>query len=167
MSASAERSYGRGAAILSVGIGVTGLVTFAYFSLASHALPEDEYGRKVRTIARSWGHIVTGRMFGPTRPLYLMELISHRVLRYASGFLHVGLLATSIALVAEGWIYQAALAAQALWLALAAAGKLKLRVPGAGIAYYYLLMSIATMVALARYLREGAPMMWEKAEGTR
>ena len=39
------RSYGRGAAVLSVGIGVTGLVTFGYFSLASHALPENEYGR--------------------------------------------------------------------------------------------------------------------------
>ena len=38
-------SYGRGAAILSVGIGATGLITFAYFSLASHVLPEDEYGR--------------------------------------------------------------------------------------------------------------------------
>ena len=28
-----------------MGIGATGLITFAYFSLASHALPEDEYGR--------------------------------------------------------------------------------------------------------------------------
>ena len=36
--------YGRGAAILSVGIGVTGLVTYAYFSLASYALSPDEYG---------------------------------------------------------------------------------------------------------------------------
>ena len=35
------------------------------------------------------------------------------------------LLVTSIALVGEGWVYQAALAAQALWLALAAAGKLQ------------------------------------------
>jgi O-antigen/teichoic acid export membrane protein len=42
---SGPRSYGRGAAVLSVGIGVTGLVTYAYFSLASHSLPDDEYGR--------------------------------------------------------------------------------------------------------------------------
>jgi hypothetical protein len=79
----------------------------------------------------------------------------------------VALLATSIALVGEGWPYAAALAAQAAWLALAAAGKLKLPVPGAALAYYYLLMSWATVVALGRYLREGAPLMWEKAEGTR
>jgi O-antigen/teichoic acid export membrane protein len=38
------RSYGRGAAVLSVGIGVTGLITFGYFALASHSLPEGEYG---------------------------------------------------------------------------------------------------------------------------
>ena len=35
---SGPRSYGRGAAVLSVGIGVTGLVTYTYFSLASHLL---------------------------------------------------------------------------------------------------------------------------------
>src|SRR3954454_11489033 len=42
--APATGGYGRGAAVLSVGIGVTGLITFAYFALASHSLPEDEYG---------------------------------------------------------------------------------------------------------------------------
>jgi O-antigen/teichoic acid export membrane protein len=42
---SGPRSYGRGAAVLSVGIGVTGLVTYTYFSLASHSLGDAEYGR--------------------------------------------------------------------------------------------------------------------------
>lgn len=37
------RSYGRGARILSLGIATTGLVTFAYFSLAKHALAGPEY----------------------------------------------------------------------------------------------------------------------------
>ena len=40
--AQAGRTYGRGAAILSAGIGLTGLITFAYFSLASHALSEED-----------------------------------------------------------------------------------------------------------------------------
>ena len=70
----------------------------------------------------SWRHLFEGRKPRGSPPLYLAELLSHRVLRYASGFLHVALLATSIALVGEGWPYQAALAAQAAWLALAAAG---------------------------------------------
>lgn len=37
--------YGRGAALLTVGIGVTGLVTFLYLSLASHSLPREKYGQ--------------------------------------------------------------------------------------------------------------------------
>jgi glycosyltransferase involved in cell wall biosynthesis len=128
---------------------------------------EDEYRRKVRMLPWSWRHLFEAGSLRGVPPLYLAELVSHRVLRYASGFLHVTLLATSLALAGEGLVYQAALTAQAAWLALAAAGKLRLKLPGAGIAYYYLLMSWATVVALGRYLREGAPLMWEKAEGTR
>ena len=43
MAAEAKSDYGRGARILSVGIATTGLVTFAYFSLASHSLSEVDY----------------------------------------------------------------------------------------------------------------------------
>jgi len=128
---------------------------------------EDEFRRKVRMLPWSWRYLFEAGPLRGVPPMYLFELLSHRVLRYASGFLHVALLATSIALWGDGWVYEAALAAQALWLVLAAAGKLKLRVPGAGLAWYYLLMTVATMAALVRYLREGAPLMWEKAEGTR
>jgi O-antigen/teichoic acid export membrane protein len=45
LSASTTKSYGRGATILSLGIGATGLITFGYFSLASYSLTDDEYGR--------------------------------------------------------------------------------------------------------------------------
>src|SRR3954467_12915645 len=40
---SATRAYGRGARVLSAGIATTGLVTFAFFSLASHALNAVDY----------------------------------------------------------------------------------------------------------------------------
>ncbi len=128
---------------------------------------EDEYRRKVRMLPWSWRHLFEARSLRGVPPLYLLELLSHRVLRYASGFLHIALLATSIALVDDGLVYQVVLGGQAVWLALALAGKLRLPIPGAALAYYYLLMSWATIVALGRYLREGAPLMWEKAEGTR
>jgi O-antigen/teichoic acid export membrane protein len=35
--------YGRGARILSIGIATTGVVTFAYFSVASHVLDDEQY----------------------------------------------------------------------------------------------------------------------------
>jgi glycosyltransferase involved in cell wall biosynthesis len=128
---------------------------------------EDEFRRKVRMLPWSWRHVFEAGSLRGVPPLYLAELLSHRVLRYGSGLLHVTLLATSVALVREGLPYRAALAAQAAWLAFAAAGKLRVPVPGAGLAYYYFLMTWATVAALGRYLREGAPLMWEKAEGTR
>jgi hypothetical protein len=42
-----------------------------------------------------------------------------------------------------------------------------LPVPGAGLAYYYLLTTTATVDALVRYLREGSPATWDKTAGTR
>jgi O-antigen/teichoic acid export membrane protein len=38
------RSYGRRASLLSVGVGVTGLITYLYFAIASHELSKDQYG---------------------------------------------------------------------------------------------------------------------------
>ena len=70
------------------------------------AEPEDEYGRKVRTISRALGHILSGRIFGPTRPLYMAELVSHRVLRYSTGILHLGLLVSNLMLVARAPFYR-------------------------------------------------------------
>ncbi|HYX76602.1 MAG TPA: glycosyltransferase family 2 protein [Gaiellaceae bacterium] len=127
----------------------------------------DEFRRKVRMLPWSWGFLLSGNSLRGVPPVYALELVSHRHLRYASGALHVVLLATNIALVGEGPVYQVALGLQAAWLLLAAAGRLRAPIPGAGIAHYYLLMTTATLASLVRYLRSGASLTWEKAEGTR
>jgi glycosyltransferase involved in cell wall biosynthesis len=127
----------------------------------------DEFRRKVRMLPWSWGFLLSGNSLRGVPPVYALELVSHRHLRYASGALHVVLLGTSIALVGEGPVYQVALGLQAAWLLLATAGRLRAPIPGAGIAHYYLLMTTATLASLARYLRSGASLTWEKAEGTR
>ena len=75
MSASKGSSYGRGAAILSVGIGATGLITFAYFSLASHALPEDEYGRI--TLLWSAVFITVSVLYRPVEQLLSRTIADH------------------------------------------------------------------------------------------
>jgi glycosyltransferase involved in cell wall biosynthesis len=128
---------------------------------------EDEYQRKVRMLAQSWLHVLSGRMLRGGGALYLTQIVSHRILRYASGILHVVLLASTIAVVGEGAIYVVALAVQLVWLLLAAAGRLRMRVPGASLAYYYFLVTLATLTGLVRYLRFGVPVVWEKIEGTR
>ena len=128
---------------------------------------EDEYGRKVRMNARSWGHLATGRMFRRTRPLYMAELVSHRVLRYSSGLLHVALLASNVALVTRGPLYRLFFGLQLGGLSLAAAGRMRLPVPGARLAYYYYVVTKATVAGLVRYLRLGTPQTWDKTKGMR
>lgn len=120
---------------------------------------ETEYRRKVRMFEHCWLIVLRGKMFRRLGPLYLLEIVSHRLLRYGSGILHVVLLATSIALAAQGVVYDVVLGAQALLLLVALAG--------VGIARYYVLVSWATLVALVNYLRRGVPATWDVPEGTR
>jgi len=120
---------------------------------------ETEYRRKVRMFEHCWEITLRGSMLKQLPFGYLLEVISHRLLRYASGVLHLVLLATSLALVGEGLVYQAVLAAQVLLLLAAAAG--------VGLARYYTLVTWATVVSLWNYLRRGVPATWEAAEGTR
>jgi cellulose synthase/poly-beta-1,6-N-acetylglucosamine synthase-like glycosyltransferase len=114
---------------------------------------ETEYHRKVRMFEHCWLIVLRGGMFRRLGLLYGLQIVSHRLLRYGSGILHAVLLATSIALVAHGWIYAAVLAAQ---LALFVAAAL-----GVGLARYYALVTWATLVALVNYLRRGVPANWE------
>jgi glycosyltransferase involved in cell wall biosynthesis len=128
---------------------------------------EDEYRRKVRMFEHCWLIVARGRMFRGVPPLYWIATFSHRLLRYASGILHLVLLTTNVALAGEGLFYQIALGAQLAFFLLAALGRLRAPIPGAALAYYYVLVTWATVVALVRYLRVGVPAVWEKAEGTR
>ena len=122
---------------------------------------EIEFRRKVRMFEHCWLIVGRGKMLRGQPVGYAVELVSHRHLRYASGLLHIVLLATSVALVAAGagWVYDVALGAQLGLLAAAAVG--------VRIARYYVLVSWATVVALRNALRTGVPPVWEKAEGTR
>jgi glycosyltransferase involved in cell wall biosynthesis len=128
---------------------------------------EDEYRRKVRMFEHCWLITLRGGMLRDVDRVYLVSLLSHRVLRYGTGLLHLGVLGANIALVGRRRIYSLALAKQAAFLALAVAGKRGSRAPGAALAYYYVLVTWATVVSLAGYLRHGVPAVWEKAEGTR
>jgi cellulose synthase/poly-beta-1,6-N-acetylglucosamine synthase-like glycosyltransferase len=120
---------------------------------------ETEYRRKVRMFEHCWLIVLRGKMLRGLGPLYLVQIVSHRFLRYASGLLHIALLATSIVLAFHGWFYAAVLAAQLLLLLAAASG--------VGIARYYVLVTWATVVSLVNYVRRGVPATWEAPEGAR
>jgi cellulose synthase/poly-beta-1,6-N-acetylglucosamine synthase-like glycosyltransferase len=137
----------------------------AVYEPAAHAFEkptpsnETEYRRKVRMFEHCWEITLRGSMFRRLPPGYLVEIVSHRLLRYGSGILHLTLLASSVALVADGWAYGIVVAGQVALIVAASAG-----VP---IARYYALVTWATLVALWNYLRRGVPATWEAAEGTR
>jgi len=80
------KSYGRGAAILSVGIGVTGLVTYAYFSLASHELSSHDYGGI--TLLWSTIFIIVSVLYRPVEQM-LSRTISDRDVRGQTGHEHL------------------------------------------------------------------------------
>jgi hypothetical protein len=100
-------------------------------------------------------------------PAYLLEVISHRLFRYLTPLLHLVALVANLALLGEGTIYTATLAAQGALLAGAALGRFVPLLP-LRIAYYYLSVTASIAAGLWDRLRAGRiPIGWEKVEGTR
>ncbi len=128
----------------------------------------DEFGRKRRMMAGAWSTMLRHGLLSPRGygPLYAFEIASHRLLRYASPFLHLIALGTNIALAGQGPVYVATLAAQVALLAAAAIGSVVPLRPFR-IAHYYLAVTASSAAGLWEFLRHGVPRTWDKAEGTR
>ncbi len=134
-------SYGRGAAVLSVGIGVTGLVTFAYFALASHSLPEAEYGRI--TLLWSAVFITVSVLYRPVEQL-LSRTIADRDARGVAGSEHLRVAGT----------IQLALGVLFAAVALALKGPIEDELFGGSTALYRI-MIVAVLAYAASYFARG------------
>jgi O-antigen/teichoic acid export membrane protein len=75
-SASAE--YGRTASFLAIGVGLTGLITYAYFLIASHVLSKPDYGQI--TVLWSAVFITISTLYRPVEQL-LSRHISERLVK--------------------------------------------------------------------------------------
>jgi glycosyltransferase involved in cell wall biosynthesis len=127
-----------------------------------------EFARKRRMMSHGWPIVVRGGMLSPRGydPLYALMIISHRVLRYLSPFLHLGALLTSALLVGSGWVYAIAVSLQlAVLLAALLAAILPLR--PLLVARYYVLTTASLAAGLWDWLVRGTAAGWEPAEGTR
>jgi len=127
-----------------------------------------EFARKRRMMAGAWSTMLRHGLLSPRGygPLYAFEIASHRLLRYASPFLHLVALGTNIALVGQGTVYVVTLSVQVALAAAAAIGAV-LPLRPFRIAHYYLAVTASSAAGLWEYLRHGVPTTWEKAEGTR
>jgi glycosyltransferase involved in cell wall biosynthesis len=131
---------------------------------------EGEWRRKRRMMSHTWPIVLRGGMLSPRGyPVgYALMILSHRLLRYLTPFLHLIALAANVALVAAGAgaVYVATLALQGgLLLAAALAGALPAR--PLLIARYYVLTAASPAAGLWDWLRHGTPASWQAAEGTR
>ncbi len=137
----ATRSYGRGARILSVGIAVTGLVTFAYFSLASHALSEVDY----KGISLLWSvmFLIISIIYRPVEQLLSRTISSRR----ARGLEGNHPLRTAIAI-------QAAFAALFLAVALTERDRIEQDVFDGSAALYWVLV-VGVVAYAASYFARG------------
>jgi O-antigen/teichoic acid export membrane protein len=140
-STSTSRSYGRGAAILSLGIGATGLITFGYFSLASYSLTDDQYGR----VSLLWSaiFITVSVLYRPVEQLLSRTIADHDA-RGVTGSEHLRVGAT-IQLVL-GLLFAAA--------ALVLRGPLQDDLLGGSASLYWILI-VAVLAYAASYFARG------------
>ena len=129
---------------------------------------EGEFARKRRMMGHTWPIVVRGGMLSPRGydPMYALMIVSHRILRYLSPFLHLLALVINVAARHGGWVYIATLAIQvAVLLAALLAGAFRLR--PLLIARYYVLTTFSLAAGLWDWLLRGTQAGWEPAEGTR
>ncbi|HEV2777468.1 MAG TPA: glycosyltransferase [Solirubrobacteraceae bacterium] len=129
---------------------------------------EGEFARKRRMMSHAWPIVLRGGLLSPRGypPLYALMIASHRVLRYAAPFLHLGALVASFVLGASHWVYLVALALQ-LGLILAAMLGRVVPLRPLLVIRYYVLTTASVAAGLWDWLRHGTPAGWEAAEGTR
>jgi O-antigen/teichoic acid export membrane protein len=89
-ASSSARSYGSGARILSIGIASTGLLTFAYFSIASHVLGEES--AKLLDVLWSVMFVIISVIYRPIEQLLSRTIAERRARGHAEHTLRVPML---------------------------------------------------------------------------
>ncbi|HEX2392663.1 MAG TPA: glycosyltransferase [Solirubrobacterales bacterium] len=129
---------------------------------------EGEFARKRRMMVGLWDIVVGEGMLSPRgySPLFALELLSHRLLRYLSPLLHLVALVSNALLLGEGWVYDLAFVLQVGLILGALLGRW-LPLPPLRAARYYVMTTSSIAAGLWDRWHQGAPGRWQKAPGTR
>jgi O-antigen/teichoic acid export membrane protein len=76
-SASATADYGKTASFLAIGVGLTGVITYVYFFIASHVLSKPDYGEI--TVVWSAVFITISTLYRPVEQLLSRHISEHLV----------------------------------------------------------------------------------------
>ncbi len=129
---------------------------------------EGEFARKRRMMGHGWPIVLRGGLLSPRGydPLYAVMMLSHRVLRYLSPFLHLLALIANVPLATRGPVYIVTLAFQ---LAVLLGALLAPVLPWRPllVSRYYVLTTASLAAGLWDWLTHGTAAGWEPAEGTR
>jgi O-antigen/teichoic acid export membrane protein len=74
---SATADYGKTASFLAIGVGLTGVITYVYFFIASHVLSKSDYGQI--TVLWSAVFITISTLYRPVEQLLSRHISEHRV----------------------------------------------------------------------------------------
>ena len=127
----------------------------------------DELKMRVRVISQTFTDLWRNRdMLNPLKSgFFAIELLSHKLLRYAVPFILIVLLASNALLAATSDLYTAAFALQAMFYVLAAGGWLMERAGRKAVLLamplYFVLANVASVVGFYKFLRGETFARWE------
>ncbi len=133
----------------------------------------DELRMRVRVISQTFTDLWRNRdMFNPFNSgFFAVEMLSHKVLRYAVPFILLVLLAVNIALAGSSIFYNGILCVQVLFYTLALAGWLLeragWRLSLLAMPLYFVLANLASLLAFYKFLRGETYTRWEPIRHTR
>lgn len=133
----------------------------------------DELKMRVRVISQTFTDLWRNRdMLNPFRSgFFAVELISHKVLRYAVPLILLTVLVVNISLYQESAVYTASLALQTAFYLLAAAGwvleRFGRRLSVLAMPLYFVLANVASAVGFYRFLRGDRFAAWEPIRNSR
>jgi cellulose synthase/poly-beta-1,6-N-acetylglucosamine synthase-like glycosyltransferase len=132
------------------------------------AAPRDEFRMRVRVSLRAYHALAEMKhLLAPGRGLYALQLLVHKVLRYAVGVLMLVALAANLWLVSVP-LYRGLLVVQGLFYAAAALGRFFGDTRSRGLVrfpYYFTLVNAAATVALYRFVRGERQVVWAPRKG--
>lgn len=133
----------------------------------------DELRMRVRVISQTFTDLWRNRdMLNPLKSgFFAIELISHKLLRYAVPFILLALFIATVVLTGSSVFYDSALAVQILFYTLALAGWLMelagRRLTLLAMPLYFVLANLASVVAFYKFLRGETYTRWEPVRESR
>jgi cellulose synthase/poly-beta-1,6-N-acetylglucosamine synthase-like glycosyltransferase len=134
-------------------------------------LSNDEYRMRVRVSLRAlWALWDMRHLFNVFRyGLFSVQLLSHKLLRYAVFLFLIGAAASNLALMTDSTLYQFTLVAQVGFYALAIRGYIKSRAGERSrigyMPYYFMLLNLASAQAFGKFLSGKKQVIWEPRTG--